>query len=627
MKLFKNIMSRKPDPEEAVGKIDLEMDVEPLRRRSEPMADDTGRVNSSRRTSDFNDPLFADRSKPTYEREEEPEEVDGAGWGAAAWDDQDDWEDDDDDWGDDDGFDANGEDKTHLVNEIRGAVSSVSHVSPDEEKKDHDDAKHTEFPSSRWSDDADFGRKAIARSQLGSQVDGAEDRLLRETNSKFVDSEGSRRRSAMAHLKAAAQATKADRVLQHVAERDPTADPDEQSPYRDDLAKVVRPRTSSRPISRPVSRPRSEPAAWDQGTSDEDAALFAASEDASLDAGAADDLADEDHDDLIARAPADLSADDFAEDGDLHDAPSSFAGSASVDNEDDDDDETSGWGSRFASDDVESIDHSAFSGEPEPEAFPKQDAAIESDGFEGDGDDADDGFDMDEDLDSDGPVASSVVSEVVASANAEEDDEEPADDDFVRRQIAEMSGVSEAASEVATVSKADGYVNVAAAVSGRAGRSAGRVKTRLLGFQAQEDAPEDVFESAKAAGESNKSEFPVGWIIVINGPGRGSCYTMFSGVSQIGRGEDQAVRLDFGDTSISRNNHAAVAFDDEQGKFFLGHGGKSNLVRLNGKPVLSTEELANGDLVRIGETTLKFVALCGEEFTWASSEGEGTAAK
>ncbi|NNL18463.1 MAG: FHA domain-containing protein, partial [Boseongicola sp.] len=86
-------------------------------------------------------------------------------------------------------------------------------------------------------------------------------------------------------------------------------------------------------------------------------------------------------------------------------------------------------------------------------------------------------------------------------------------------------------------------------------------------------------------------------------------------------------RLDFGDTSISRNNHAAVAYDDEQGKFFLGHGGKSNLVRLNGKPVLSTEELADGDMVRIGETTLKFVALCGEDFTWASTEDEGASAK
>ena len=44
-------------------------------------------------------------------------------------------------------------------------------------------------------------------------------------------------------------------------------------------------------------------------------------------------------------------------------------------------------------------------------------------------------------------------------------------------------------------------------------------------------------------------------------------------------------------------------------------------MRLNGRPVLSTEEMSNGDEIRIGETTLKFVALCGEDFTWKSSEG------
>ena len=600
MKLFKNIMSRKPDAEEAVGKIDLEMDVEPLRRRSEPL-DDAGRVNSSRRTSDFNDPLFANKSKPTYARDEEPEEVDGAGWGATAWDDQDDWEDeDDDDWGEaEEEVDASADDKSYLVDEIRSAASSVSHVAPEGENDDGGATPNEDFPASRWSNDAEFGRKAIARSQLGSQVAGSEDRLLRETNSKFVDTESSRRRSAMAHLKAAAQATKADRVLKHVAERDPTADPEEQSPYRDDLAKVVRPRTTSRPISRPVSRPRSEPAAWDHGTADEDAALFAASDatDAQFEM--------DDHEDRTVGTPADLSADEFADDSVFSEEESAFGSHT--------DDDDSDWGNRFAFDDDEpSTDHDAnitdVASEPE-------DVVAESN------DEAEMATDND---DEDGPVASSVVSQVVASALAPDEEERADDDDFVRRQIAEMSGVSEAATEVEPVDDSDGYVNVAAAVSVRSGRSAGRVKTRLLGFQAQEDGPEDVFEAAKSASDPNKSEFPVGWIIVISGPGRGACFTMFAGVSQIGRGEDQAVRLDFGDTSISRNNHAAVAYDDEQAKFFLGHGGKSNLVRLNGKPVLSTEELADGDMVRIGETTLKFVALCGEDFTWASKEDEGT---
>ena len=111
--------------------------------------------------------------------------------------------------------------------------------------------------------------------------------------------------------------------------------------------------------------------------------------------------------------------------------------------------------------------------------------------------------------------------------------------------------------------------------------------------------------------------FPYGWMVVLDGPGKGASFPLLAGISQIGRDEDQAVQLDFGDTSISRSNHAAIAFDDEERAFFIGHGGKSNLVRLNGKPLLSTERLKNGDIIRIGETTLRLVALCDETFSWS----------
>ncbi|MXQ09516.1 FHA domain-containing protein [Alphaproteobacteria bacterium GH1-50] len=231
---------------------------------------------------------------------------------------------------------------------------------------------------------------------------------------------------------------------------------------------------------------------------------------------------------------------------------------------------------------------------------------------------ADDEDDMDFD---EGPVASSAVSEAVAMANEPDDPSEEIDAEEVRRQIWDVAGDANVVRDPAD-RQADGIVNVATAVTGRAGRSAGRVKTRLLGFQGPDSEAPDVFETAKTATSKTETKFPVGWIIVIEGPGRGTCFTMFNGVSQIGRGEDQAVRLDFGDTSISRNNHAAVAYDDEQAKFFLGHGGKSNLVRLNGRPVLSTEELSNGDTIRIGETTLKFVSLCDENFSWKNTDGE-----
>jgi hypothetical protein len=156
--------------------------------------------------------------------------------------------------------------------------------------------------------------------------------------------------------------------------------------------------------------------------------------------------------------------------------------------------------------------------------------------------------------------------------------------------------------------------------TGRGGRRVGRVKTRLLGFDHGQGLTVDPIEAAKAAVPAGQCRFPMGWIVVTHGPGRGAFFPVFNGVSQIGRGEDQAIRLDFGDSSISRSNHAAIAYDDESNGFYLGHGGKTNIVRLNDRPVISTEPMQHHDQIRIGETTLMFVALCAEGFRWDKDE-------
>jgi hypothetical protein len=162
-----------------------------------------------------------------------------------------------------------------------------------------------------------------------------------------------------------------------------------------------------------------------------------------------------------------------------------------------------------------------------------------------------------------------------------------------------------------------GLEGLPAPAEGRVSRRAGRVKTRLLGFNQQDrEAIDPLSAAAETTATAQREKFPVGWLVVVEGPGVGHSFSLFSGASMIGRGEDQVIRLDFGDTSISRQNHAAIAYDEEQNKFYLGHGGKSNIIRRNARPVLSTEELHHADLIRVGETTLRFVALCGSDFQW-----------
>ncbi|MGV6805102.1 MAG: FHA domain-containing protein [Ruegeria sp.] len=145
-----------------------------------------------------------------------------------------------------------------------------------------------------------------------------------------------------------------------------------------------------------------------------------------------------------------------------------------------------------------------------------------------------------------------------------------------------------------------------------------RVKTTFLGFEHADTHVQDLIETAEpiARSEAAGESFPVGWLVVTSGPGRGASITVKEGLMQIGRNDDQAIQLDFGDTGISRSNHAVIAYDPEDRKCYLGHGGKANLVRLNGKPVLSTVPLSGGDLIRISETSIRFIPFCDDSFDW-----------
>ena len=109
---------------------------------------------------------------------------------------------------------------------------------------------------------------------------------------------------------------------------------------------------------------------------------------------------------------------------------------------------------------------------------------------------------------------------------------------------------------------------------------------------------------------------PVGWLVVIRGPGKGRVLTLGNGMNAIGRGPGSRVQMDFGDDGISRANHARLVYEPRQRRYLLTHGDGDNLTYLNGEVVLQPAAIESGAEIQLGDTMLRFQAFCGAAFDW-----------
>lgn len=109
----------------------------------------------------------------------------------------------------------------------------------------------------------------------------------------------------------------------------------------------------------------------------------------------------------------------------------------------------------------------------------------------------------------------------------------------------------------------------------------------------------------------------VGWVVVLQGPGRGRAVPLGYGMNTLGRDPDNRVCLPFEDEQISRKKHAVITYDPRGRKFYIQHGESSNLTYLGEVPVLAPAMLQGGETIRLGDrTVLRFVRLCGDDFSW-----------
>lgn len=121
---------------------------------------------------------------------------------------------------------------------------------------------------------------------------------------------------------------------------------------------------------------------------------------------------------------------------------------------------------------------------------------------------------------------------------------------------------------------------------------------------------------------SGRPRFPHGWLVVVEGPGLGEWFPLERGVSHVGRAAGQTVRLDFGDAAIAATRHAALVYDEACHAFVLDNAPEA-AVRLNGLPARPRARLRDGDVVSLGGTSLRLVALCSPNFHWTEAMRAG----
>lgn len=132
-----------------------------------------------------------------------------------------------------------------------------------------------------------------------------------------------------------------------------------------------------------------------------------------------------------------------------------------------------------------------------------------------------------------------------------------------------------------------------------------------------------VVESRSNATDSNAMADPVaGWLVVIAGAGQGNFMKLGYGQNTIGRNANERVCIDFGDSQISRANHAVVTYDPRGRQFYIQPGSGTNLVYIddNEVPVLQPMLLNPLSHIHLGDTTLRFIPFCSKDFCWEELE-------
>ncbi len=114
----------------------------------------------------------------------------------------------------------------------------------------------------------------------------------------------------------------------------------------------------------------------------------------------------------------------------------------------------------------------------------------------------------------------------------------------------------------------------------------------------------------------------VGWLVCFEGPEKGKDYRIYGRNNTVGRSEKMDICIK-GDSTISRENHARLAYDEKHNAFYLIPAESTNTIYLNEEPVYVPTALTAYDIIEFGDCKLLFVPFCNDKFTWQKGFKQG----
>lgn len=137
--------------------------------------------------------------------------------------------------------------------------------------------------------------------------------------------------------------------------------------------------------------------------------------------------------------------------------------------------------------------------------------------------------------------------------------------------------------------------------------------------KAEKEAPQAA-DTGKTVAVFKKSanvevEPVVGWFVCIDGPDKGKDFKILAKNNSVGRSEKMDICIS-GDSTISREDHARIGYDEKHNQFHLIPGNSTNNVYIGEDPIYVPTKIEAYQVIELGETKLLFVPLCNDKFNW-----------